>query len=202
MTFLRCLLFAFLVVQIPLAMARKHDASNVNVPAMVDHAKAMVANGRVDPRRDLGPLLDRLATSHDESELDAHLISGIEDMGQYDWRQSCCREGLLARDCAPSLAGGRRQQRPMEHAWLGVVGTAQLRCVGSGAGSGDCPCRGRYQRRQKLIRFRGELLANWKKSRPAAAPLRRPASSLPRMQIESSQLWNSCASITRRVSRR
>src|SRR5215467_8523305 len=49
--------------------------------SLIDHAKAAVRDGTVDPARDLAPLLERLRTSTVEME-QSFLLSAIEDLGR------------------------------------------------------------------------------------------------------------------------
>ncbi|HUR81303.1 MAG TPA: hypothetical protein VM733_11090 [Thermoanaerobaculia bacterium] len=133
---------------------------------MLDRAKANVLDGTYDVQRDLAPLLDRLATTRDENEQD-DVLDLIEELGGYDTIMPAAVKSYLRENATPVIlnvirsnaAGSVRTEALMLLRTLNVDAPVldEAIAIANADTSKDATA----------VKFRGELLNNWKSTRPA-----------------------------------
>ncbi len=135
-----------------------------SVEAMIAKATAAVADGSIEPARDFPPLLDRLVSAKNASEQD-DIIDMIEDLGEWDGYSPAMVKTWL-RENAPlallTVAKSKTDKSVRESALmvlrdLNVSDAVFDEAIAiANADPGEA---------ERSIRFRGELLKNWKESR-------------------------------------
>ena len=163
-----------LVIVLLLAAMSVEAAKKPKQPSaelLIDQATAAVENGTADPARDLAPLLERLRTTTDESEQD-DLIDAIEDLGQDEGYSPAAVKAYLREAAPPVLLAVARSTAPGDVRCDALMVLRDLNVADSVLDEAVAIANADTSADQKAIRFRGELLANWKESggRPVVEP--------------------------------
>lgn len=141
--------------------------------ALVERAEAAVAAGDVEPARDLDPLVARLRTTPRDDERHA-LIAAIAALGRHDGRSPAeVKAYLLAAAPAALLAVARGPAT----AAVRADALLALRTLDADDAQLDEGIAIAAAATEHAVRFRGELLAQWKASRPPRPPLAVPATA-------------------------
>ena len=167
----RRLVALILVALVPaLAAAAKPHSSSQEPSArqLIERAKAAVEAGTVDPARDLAPLLEHLAATHDASE-QGDLVRAIEQLGEHDGANPAAVKAYLLEAAPPvllALAGNRAADANVRCDAL--MALRSLNVADGVLDQGIAIANAETGTAQHQIKFRGELLANWKESRRTA----------------------------------
>jgi hypothetical protein len=139
--------------------------------SLIDQATAAVENGTADPARDLAPLLERLRTTADESEQD-DLIDAIEELGEHDGYSPAAVKAYLRDAAPPVLLAVARSTAPGMVRCDALMVLRGLNVADSVLDEAVAIANADTSADQRAIKFRGELLANWKASggRPVVEP--------------------------------
>jgi hypothetical protein len=167
-------LVVLLVLSPALAAAKPPAAPST--PALIERAKAAVADGTAEPTRDLAPLLQRLAVSRDESEQD-DLVRVIDNLGRHDGTSPAAVKAYLREAAPPVLLAIARGKAPSGVRCSALMALRSLNVADSVLDEAIAIARAESGPAQHEISFRGELLADWKESRQRGGPA--PAAPTP-----------------------
>jgi len=156
-----------LVLSPALASAKPPSAQSAS--ALIERAKAAVADGTVDPARDLGPLLQRLAATHDGSEQD-DLVRAIDSLGRHDGTSPAAVKAYLREAAPPVLLAIARGKAPSGVRANALMALRSLNADDSVLDEAIAIAKAETGPAQHEIGFRGELLAEWKESRQRGGP--------------------------------
>lgn len=143
------------------------SAHAASASSLVQKAKAAVERGDVDPARDLAPLVAALRTARGGG-LDT-LIDGIEELGAYDGPSPASVKAYLQQEAPPALievARGKADWTIRGDALMALRSlnaSDELLDRAAAVAAADTTKEARY------IQSRGELLLDWKRSRPQPA---------------------------------
>src|SRR3954454_16341288 len=93
----------------PVAAAKPKPPKPPSTESLIDHAKAAVRDGTADPALDLGPMLERLRTTSDESD-QRDLLYAIETLGRRDGANPASVKAYLREAAAPVLLAVARSK--------------------------------------------------------------------------------------------
>ncbi len=166
---MRCLPACFLMlaglVATPAPARSGAPSKGPPTEVLIEHAEDAVADGQVDPQRDLTPLLERLAASRDESE-QHRLITTIESLGEYDGASPADVKRYLRNNAPPVLldvARGRfdwsvRSEALMSLRSLNVRDSVLDEAIAIADADGGPQA--------EYFHSRADLLRRWKEARP------------------------------------
>ena len=150
----------WLLLVLALAKAPKPPSAEV----LIQHAETAINSGTFDVARDLGPLLERLRTTRDPDEQD-DLIDAIEELGEYDGHSPASVKAYLRENAPDALFVVARSQTE----WLvrcdALMVLRDLNVSDEVLDEAVAIANSATGENTKAIKFRGELLANWKESR-------------------------------------
>src|SRR6185436_9642561 len=159
---------ALLLVATSLEAARK-PPKPPSAESMIDGVRPAVLNGTVEPARDLAPLLERLRTTSDESEQD-DLIDAIEEFGESDAMVPAAVKAYLREAAPPVLLAVARSKAPGSVRCDALMVLRDLNVADSVLDEAVAIANADTSADQRAIKFRGELLANWKETRGGEPP--------------------------------
>jgi ankyrin repeat protein len=160
-------LLVLLVLSPSLAAAK--PPSGPSAAALIERAKAAAADGTAEPQRDLAPLLQRLAATHDESDQD-DLVRAVDSLGRHDGTSPAAVKAYLRESAPPVLLGIARSKAPTGVRCNALMALRSLNAADSVLDEAIAIARAETGPAQHEIGFRGELLANWKESRQRGGP--------------------------------
>jgi hypothetical protein len=127
--------------------------------SLIDHAKAAVRDGTDDPARDLGPMIERLRTTSNESD-QYHLILAVEQLGRYDNANPAAVKAYLREAAPPALLVVARSKSASD-----VRGDALMALRTLNVSDGVLDEAIALAAADHDIQFSGRLLADWKTGR-------------------------------------
>ncbi|HXO43273.1 MAG TPA: ankyrin repeat domain-containing protein [Thermoanaerobaculia bacterium] len=151
------------------SLAAAKPPSGPSAAALIERAKAAAADGTVDPARDLAPLLQRLAASHDESDQD-DLVRAVDSLGRHDGTSPAAVKAYLREAAPPVLLAIARSKAPTGVRCNALMALRSLNAADAVLDEAIAIARAETGPAQHEIGFRGELLANWKESRQSGGP--------------------------------
>ncbi|HEX2061382.1 MAG TPA: ankyrin repeat domain-containing protein [Thermoanaerobaculia bacterium] len=156
-------------VALVLLLATPLSAAKPKLPPlqpMLDRAEAAVLAGTYDIQRDLAPLLERLATTRDPDEQD-DLLDTIETLGGYDAIMPAAVKAYFREAAPPAILSVIRGNAPgsvrtdalmlLRTLNVDVPVLDEAIAIATADTSAD----------QRAVKFRAELLQQWKSNRPA-----------------------------------
>ncbi|HEY6323270.1 MAG TPA: ankyrin repeat domain-containing protein [Thermoanaerobaculia bacterium] len=158
------------------AFAAAKPPSGPSVAALIERATAAVADGTVDPARDLAPLLQRLAAGHDESDQD-DLVHAVDSLGRHYGTSPAAVKAYLREAAPPVLLAIARSKAPAGVRGNALMALRSLNVADSVLDEAIAIAKAETGPAQHEIGFRGGLLANWKESRQSVGPA--PAAPTP-----------------------
>jgi hypothetical protein len=161
------LLLTVLLCAVPLAAASPKPAPP-SADSLVDRAEAAVETGNVDPQRDLAPLVERLASTKVEDEQDS-LVRAIAALGRHDGRSPASVKAYLRQAAPPALLSVARGQAAAD---LRMNALMALRSLDVDDATLDEGIAIGAASTEHSVKFGGQLLADWKASRPAPEELK------------------------------
>lgn len=157
-----------LVLAAPSLTAAK-PPNGPSATALIERAKAAVADGTVDPARDLAPLLQRLAASHDGSDQD-DLVHAVDSLGRHDGTSPAVVKAYLREAAPPVLLAVARSKAPAGVRCNALMALRSLNASDAVLDEAIAIAQAETGPAQHEISFRGELLADWKQSRQRGGP--------------------------------
>jgi hypothetical protein len=131
---------------------------------LIDRAKANVLAGTYDTARDLAPLIARLAATRDAEEQD-DLLDIIEELGENDAIVPAAVKAYLRENAPPVLLNVIRSTAPGSVRADALMLLRDLNVDVPVLDEAIAIARADTSSDQRAIRFRGELLENWRSSR-------------------------------------
>jgi hypothetical protein len=140
--------------------------------SLIDHAKVAVRDGTDDPARDLGPMIERLRTTSNESD-QYHLILAIEDLGRYDGANPAAVKAYLREAAPPALLAVARSKSARDVRGDALMALRTLNVSDSVLDEAIALAEADHD-----IQFSGRLLADWKTNRPGIGASPAPPASI------------------------
>ena len=134
------------------------------VDALIAKATAAVADGSIDPGRDFPPLLERLVATKNASEQD-HIIDMIEALGEWDGYSPAMVKTWLRENAPPALLTVARSKTDKSVRESALMVLRDLNVSDAVFDEAIAIANVDPSEAERSIRFRGELLKNWKESR-------------------------------------
>ncbi|PYQ30147.1 MAG: hypothetical protein DMF56_10530 [Acidobacteria bacterium] len=147
-----------------LGAASVYAAKPPAVEAMIAKATAAVADGSIDPARDFTPLLDRLVSTKNASEQD-DIIDMIEAVGEWDSYSPAMVKTWLRENAPPALLAVAKSKTDKSVREAALMVLRDLNVADAVFDEAIAIANADPSEAASSIRFRGELLKNWKESR-------------------------------------
>ncbi|HET9315187.1 MAG TPA: ankyrin repeat domain-containing protein [Vicinamibacteria bacterium] len=155
------------LLTIILAVTAVPFADAASASSLVEKAKAAVERGDVEPGRDLAPLVAALRTARGGG-LDT-LIDGIEELGAYDGPSPAGVKAYLQQEAPPALIEVARGKADWTIRGDALMALRSLNASDEHLDRAAAVAAADTTKEAGYIRSRGELLLDWKRSRPQPA---------------------------------
>jgi hypothetical protein len=147
-----------------LAAASVQAAKPPSVEALIARATAAVANGSIDPGRDFAPLLERLASTENASE-QHDIIRMIEKLGEWDGYSPAMVKTWLRENAPHALLAVAKSKTDKSVREDALMVLRDLNVSDAVFDEAIAIADADPSDAARSIRFRGQLLKNWKESR-------------------------------------
>lgn len=134
------------------------------IEPMIEKVTAAVADGSIDPARDFTPLLERLVSTKNASDQD-HIIDMIESLGAWDGYSPTMVKTWLRENAPPALLTVAKSKTDKSVRESALMVLRDLNVSDAVFDEAIAIANSNLSEEERSIRFRGELLKNWKESR-------------------------------------